>query len=450
MGQLVFQATAGGQVALVGPNPTSNFSLNVPAVNGNLVTTGDTGTVTNTMLASSAYTAPGTIGSGTPNSGAFTTLSASSTVSGTGFSTYLASPPAIGGTSPSTGKFTSITNTGLTATQVIYATTGGLETSSSNLTFSGTVLTTPTISSPSATAFTLQSAGTTAVTIDTSQNVGIGTTSPSNKVEVTGAVKINAAANGTRSLYFGPSGGNYAAITYDDSAGSLALGTIYGYPLIFNTNNAERMRIDSSGNVGIGTSTIGTKLNVLLGTSYTIGSNWNTSVVTFGQAISSGGVAGGALGVSFDTTNGATLSSLNPGVSWYQMQLAGTYIAFRTGGSATEAARIDGSGNLLVGTTAAFSSGLTCIAFDGSAKNGLNIKTTYSSTGSGYIGFYNSAGTQTGYISQNGTTTVNYVTSSDYRLKENIVPLTDALVKVAKLKPVTYTWKDTNLSLIHI
>ena len=56
MGQLVFQATAGGQVALVGPNPTSNFSLNVPAVNGNLVTTGDTGTVTNTMLASSAYT----------------------------------------------------------------------------------------------------------------------------------------------------------------------------------------------------------------------------------------------------------------------------------------------------------------------------------------------------------------------------------------------------------
>jgi hypothetical protein len=111
MGQLVFQATAGGQTALVGPNPSSNFSLNVPAVNGTLVTTGDTGTVTNTMLASSAYTAPGTIGSGTPNTGAFTTLSASSTVSGTGFSNYLASPPAIGGTTPSTGKFTTITGT---------------------------------------------------------------------------------------------------------------------------------------------------------------------------------------------------------------------------------------------------------------------------------------------------------------------------------------------------
>ena len=109
MGQLVFQANAGGQTALVGPNPSTSISINIPATNGNMVTTGDSGTVTSTMLASSVYTAPGAIGSGTPNTGAFTTLSASSTVSGTGFSTYLASPPAIGGTTPSTGAFTTVT-----------------------------------------------------------------------------------------------------------------------------------------------------------------------------------------------------------------------------------------------------------------------------------------------------------------------------------------------------
>jgi hypothetical protein len=80
MGNLVFQATLGGQVNLVGPNTASTFNLNVPAVAGTLVTTGDTGTVTNTMLASSAYTAPGTIGSGTPNTGAFTTLTTTSTI----------------------------------------------------------------------------------------------------------------------------------------------------------------------------------------------------------------------------------------------------------------------------------------------------------------------------------------------------------------------------------
>jgi hypothetical protein len=112
MGQLVFQATAGGQVALVGPNPSTSFSLNLPAINGTLITSGDTGTVTNTMLASNIYTAPGTIGSVTPNTGAFTTLSASSTVSGTGFSNYLASPPAIGGTTAAAGSFTNLAYTG--------------------------------------------------------------------------------------------------------------------------------------------------------------------------------------------------------------------------------------------------------------------------------------------------------------------------------------------------
>jgi hypothetical protein len=52
MGQLVFQAALGGQINLVGTNTASTFNINVPAVAGNMVTTGDTGTVTTTMLAS--------------------------------------------------------------------------------------------------------------------------------------------------------------------------------------------------------------------------------------------------------------------------------------------------------------------------------------------------------------------------------------------------------------
>ncbi len=52
------------------------------------------------------------IGATTPNSGAFTTLSASSTVSGAGFTSYLASPPAIGGTAPNTGAFTTLSASG--------------------------------------------------------------------------------------------------------------------------------------------------------------------------------------------------------------------------------------------------------------------------------------------------------------------------------------------------
>jgi hypothetical protein len=59
------------------------------------------------------------IGNTTPSSGKFTTLSASSTVSGSGFSTYLASPPAIGSSAPSTGAFSGLTMSGLSTFQNI-------------------------------------------------------------------------------------------------------------------------------------------------------------------------------------------------------------------------------------------------------------------------------------------------------------------------------------------
>lgn len=62
---------------------------------------------------STYFASPPSIGSITPSSGAFTTLSASSTVSGSGFSTYLASPPAIGGTSAAAGTFTALKATTL-------------------------------------------------------------------------------------------------------------------------------------------------------------------------------------------------------------------------------------------------------------------------------------------------------------------------------------------------
>lgn len=57
-------------------------------------------------LVAGSWAVPGTIGSTTPNSGAFTTLSASGAVSGAGFAAFLASPPAIGGTTAAAATFT--------------------------------------------------------------------------------------------------------------------------------------------------------------------------------------------------------------------------------------------------------------------------------------------------------------------------------------------------------
>lgn len=109
----------------------SPTALAVPSCSGTsnaLLWTTNTGFACNSAINASAlggatFASPSAIGSTAPNSGAFTTLSASSTVTGAGFSTYLASPPAIGGTSPNTGSFTTLSaNTGSTTTAATFTT----------------------------------------------------------------------------------------------------------------------------------------------------------------------------------------------------------------------------------------------------------------------------------------------------------------------------------------
>jgi hypothetical protein len=125
-------------------------------------------------------------------------------------------------------------------------------------------------------------------------------------------------------------------------------------------------------------------------------------------------------------------------------------IAFSEGG--VESMRIDSSGRLLVGITSA-QTGIAAdpvgISLYGSTANGVGVFVRNSSdavlyvnnktSGGTLVTFYN-GGNAVGSIASNGTTTA-YNTTSDYRLKENVAPMTGALDKVAALKPCTYTWK---------
>jgi hypothetical protein len=98
----------------------STYLASPPAIGGTTAAA-ITGT---TITANTGLVGPhnGTVGATTPNTGSFTTLAASSTVSGTGFSTYLASPPAIGGTAAAAGSFTTVT----ASTSVLSSGTGGV------------------------------------------------------------------------------------------------------------------------------------------------------------------------------------------------------------------------------------------------------------------------------------------------------------------------------------
>jgi hypothetical protein len=94
----------------------------------------------------------------------------------------------------------------------------------------------------------------TAVTIDASQNVGIGTTSPGAKLDVNGDVKVLAADNtSARTIYLGPSdfasSTKYLAVQWDQQNSRALYYTQGAYPHTFWTNNAERMRILSSGGI---------------------------------------------------------------------------------------------------------------------------------------------------------------------------------------------------------
>jgi hypothetical protein len=76
-----------------------------------------------------------------------------------------------------------------------------------------------------------------------------------------------------------------------------------------------------------------------------------------------------------------------------------------------------------------------------SASADFNFYMNRTNTGTaGYI-LFGAGATVTGSITTNGTSTA-YITSSDYRLKNTITPMTGALAKVALLKPCTYKWKS--------
>jgi hypothetical protein len=112
--------------------------------------------------------------------------------------------------------------------------------------------------------------------------------------------------------------------------------------------------------------------------------------------------------------------------------------------------RIDSSGNLLVGTTSVLGSAKLAIKGTSSAlavqcdngSSAISISNTSGTSNYNAMVIYNNTafGTIVGSINCSGSTT-NFNTSSDYRLKENIKPMTGALEKVQALKPVTYKWK---------
>ena len=349
--------------------------------------------------------------------------------------------PAVSGSTvlnlPSTSGTIQTSGAGYTTNGVAYATSTSALSTGSALTFDGT-------------------------------NLGVGVT-PSASALSSLQVKQGSIANGSNNNTFllsnafnGSGGWTYigsdTASMYQQAAGQHRFFTTASGTAGNAITWTQAMTLDASGNLGIGTSSPAARIEVVAGTG-----NVATALFRTGDATAANNAGGG-----FQANSSATAGSRNArlwldadganfaGSDYFYIDKTGNSgevaliqqsnaaMTFQTSG--TERARIDSSGKLFVGTTStvsAFNNKYRQVInplVNGADQYGLMISANANSYTQYAVVFADTfSETIVGSI-RFTTSATSYNTSSDYRLKNTIAPITGALAKVALLKPCTYKW----------
>lgn len=359
----------------------SNFATAI-TIGNTAVQLGNTVTTLNNMTLANVTISSGTV---TITNVAVTTANVSGTAN---ISTLVVTANAsvagnvtVSGNTVVTGNVTSATHilTGGTANGVVYLDTTKALTTGSALVFDGT-------------------------------NLGVGTSSPANKLDVSGTVRSTtqtAPSSGAGMELFYDSSGNVGYLISYNRSTSAYKQINFGASLYnFGIAGSTAMTLDASGNLLIG------------GTSNAAGAR-----------LISENASGNQLGLRYTSV-----------ATWYNsVDSSGNYIWTKDGANI---ARIDSNGNLLVGQGGTGFSNSNSITIEpGSGAYSVYNHASGSASGNKYIWFaYGASGI--GSITQNGTTGVLYNLTSDYRLKNNQEALTGAKDFIMALKPKKWQWWD--------
>lgn len=274
-----------------------------------------------------------------------------------------------------------------------------------------------------------------------SGNVGIGTASPSTPLDVVGStgLRVNEDGSGTKVIN----------LRSDFAGVGPAVNVSSNHPLLLMTNNTERLRVDSSGNVGIGTSSPASYSKLDVAGLVKINSSRDTYVDASEDAGANAKIFVSAAGSGdFSSEAGHLVMQARTHTSVYRD------IIFAGGiNNASPLMTIKGEGKVMIGQTSGtnmlnITAPTSTYCMHGSfASGGYGMALSALGSGVEVFQYFFSAGAYVGQIYTTGSATV-YASASDYRLKENVVTDWDATTRLKQLKPSRFNFiKDSETTL---